>query len=262
MLHKVEKGSLDFANIYRLYYDEIEQFPLILSILEERQEGQIYCSIDFNNILIISKSGFSFGIFEDNKNDLVFDYILENEDIPNYIHFYSPSESFLKYIIKKTDKYKIRNRVQFQYVGERLEYFGNYILPVNYEIISVKSIEFDKLKIFGLDLASKFWDSKEDFQLNAIGYVILDPDKIPAAICYSACVTSKHAEMDTLVMENHRSKGFMRLVSIPFFKETNEKGIKTHWDTFEENISSFRMGAKFDPDQVNKYKLLSIFFDK
>jgi hypothetical protein len=261
MLNEIKNGNNEFNKLLQIYQDTIEKYPLILSILEGRQIGQVFCTNDFENILVVSKSGFCYGSFEDKNFEAIYDFILNEDCIPNYLHFYSPSKTFLKFILQKTDKYKLRNRVQYQYKGERSDYNGNYQLPDNYSIMSIEDVDFDKLRVFELDLEKKYWCSIKDFQSNAIGYVIIDENQLPAAICYSACITSKHAEMDTLVSENHRSKGFMRLVSIPFFKKASEEELLTHWDTFEENISSFRMGAKFDPDVTYKYNLLSVFFE-
>ncbi len=258
MIQKVEIENYEVLR--QKFYQTISNFPLINAVLSQIQNGFVF-SDDKNDVLIVvSKSGFSLVEIEDisdEKCETVFTFLQNNMDIPNYIHLYSPSEFFIQFIEKSWDKFKIRDRIQYRYKNKD---YGNIekLLPEGYSWDTIDNISFDKLKVFDLKLDSRYWNSISDFQEKAIGACILDGKSNLAAICYSACVVDGFAEMDTLVLEQYRGKGFMRIVSLPFFNIAAKNEYITHWDTFVENTASFVMGEKFMPDHNNEYKFLSI----
>lgn len=249
---------------YKLLKDRFNQYvlkyPLINAVLSLVQNGYVYSNSSRNLLIVVTKSGFSLYKTLNDTEDLnveVFNFLLRNKDIPNYIHFYEPSNSFVNYIEKYWDKYKLRKRVQYQYIDKM---FNNVedLLPQGFIMKFIQEIPLDKLSVFDLKFESKFWNSKDDFYTNAIGACILNSDDLPVAVCYSACIVDNIAEMDTCVLEKYRGLGFMKLVSLPYFNLSNQKRLIVHWDTFIENKPSFKVGANFLPDEVRTYNLLSV----
>ena len=81
----------------------------------------------------------------------------------------------------------------------------------------------------------------------------------PVAICYSACVVDGIAEVDILVLSEHRGKRFGRIVSELYFNELVKRKLTAHWDTFIENSPSYILVQKFGVTLTQEYDLLSVF---
>jgi len=64
--------------------------------------------------------------------------------------------------------------------------------------------------------------------------------------------------MDTLVMPEYRGKGFMKIVSEPFFNLAVRNKLIPHWDTFVSNAASYRAAQRFQLQLVQEYDLLSL----
>ena len=84
----------------------------------------------------------------------------------------------------------------------------------------------------------------------------MDEHREPAAICYSACVVDGIAEMDTVVLPEHRGKRFLRIVSEPYFNQTIDKNLVAHWDTFIENSPSYVIGPEIRLDADSGIRLV------
>jgi hypothetical protein len=258
MIKQIQNG--DYELLKNKFIESISFYPLINSVLSNIQDGFVYSNKSLDVLVVVTKSGFSYVKMVNNTEEnfeLIFKFLQNNKEIPNYIHLYEPNELFLEYIKNNWDKYKVRDRIQYRYSNRNHENIED-LLPQNYSWDYIQNISPDKLNVFELDLDKRYWNSIEDFRNYAIGACILDENKNPSAICYSACVVDNIAEMDTLVLNNHRGKGFMRIVSLPFFNIANEKNYITHWDTFVSNTASYIMGEKFEPDTRKEYQFLSI----
>jgi hypothetical protein len=261
MISTVPKDNYEILR--KAFYDSISNYPLINSVLANLQEGFVYSDEKYSILIVVTKSGFSYTQFTENNDanfELVFDFLQNNMVIPNYIHLYEPDNLFLAFIEKKWDKFKVRERVQYRFANRHYQNIQE-LLPENYSIETIQNVSFQKLSVFNLNLDGRYWNSFDDFNHYSIGACILDENKNPAAICYAAAVIDGIAEMDTLVIPEHRGKGFMRIVSLPFFNIAKEKSYITHWDTFVSNTASYIMGDKFKPDSKREYLLLSILLN-
>jgi hypothetical protein len=250
----------EFSGLKQKHQEFVSQFPLINGVLSGVQHGFVYADAGRDSFYVCTKSGFSLVHTPDTVGKEFLDFLLQNKEIPEYIHLYRPDGSFQKHLEANWPKFKVRRRVQFHNYHRDHYYEYKELLPAGYDTTTAQDIDFDKLeKAFGLNFASRYWNSKEDFLNNAVGACIVDEHREPAAICYSACVVDGIAEMDTLVLPEHRGKRFMRIVSEPFFNQTIDKNLVAHWDTFIENSPSYVMAQKFDLTQIQEYDLLSVF---
>lgn len=260
MLTKLDRGQ--FSSIKDTAYDIITRYPLINAVISGIQTGYVYADYSGDSFFIVTKSGFC--LFH-TKNHTAhvgaefLDFLKENQDIPNYIHLYSLNDSLERYITDVWNKHKIRKRAQFRYLQKDTTDDYRRLLPAGYRVTSVQQSDFERLeRSFKLDLGNRYWNSKGEFLASAVGACILTEKDEPAAICYSACVVDGVAEMDTLVLPDHRGKRFMRFVSEPFFEMTVSKGLIAHWDTFVENAPSYVMAQKFELKLIQEYALLSL----
>ena len=256
-------GSIDreeFAALKERHREVVSEFPLINGVLSGVQDGFVYADAARDAFYVCTKSGFGLVSSPETLGKEFLDFLLQNKEIPEYIHLYRPDASFQKHLEANWPKFKVRRRVQFH--NHHREPYHEYknLLPSGFETATIQELNFDKLEnTFGLHFASRYWNSKEDFLNNAAGACIVDERREPAAICYSACVVDGIAEMDTLVLPEHRGKRFMRIVSEPFFNQTIHENLVAHWDTFIENSASYVMAQKFELTQIQEYDLLSVF---
>lgn len=250
----------DFSELKQKHHELVSQFPLINGVLSGIQHGVVYADANRDSFYVCTKSGFSLVHTPDSIGKEFLDFLLQNKEIPEYIHLYRPEASFQKHLEANWPKFKVRRRVQFHNYHRDVYYEYQELLPAGYDTATAQDLDFDKLeKAFGLNFAGRYWNSKDDFLNHAVGACIVDEQREPVAICYSACVVDGIAEMDTLVLPEHRGKRFMRIVSEPFFNQTINQNLVAHWDTFIENSPSYVMAQKFNLTQIQEYDLLSVF---
>jgi len=258
MLARIDRE--EYSALKQNHHELVSQFPLINGVLSGVQHGFVYADARRDSFYVCTKSGFSLVHTPNAIGKEFLDFLIQNKEIPEYIHLYQPDVSFRKHLEANWPKFKVRRRVQFHNHHRHLYYEYKELLPAGYDTATAQDMDFDKLEAaFGLKFASRYWNSKEDFLNNAVGACIVDENREPAAICYSACVVDGIAEMDTLVLPEHRGKRFMRIVSEPFFNQTIDKNLVAHWDTFIENSPSYVMAHKFELTQIQEYDLLSVF---
>jgi len=252
----------DFFEVKQKHLEVVSQHPLINAVLSGIQQGFVYTDPTYDSFFVCTKSGFSLFSGPDTArfNQELLEFLLQNKDIPEYIHLYHPNSSFQNHLEANWPKFKVRRRAQFHNHHKELTYEYKELLPAGYQIAVAKDVGLEQLEgAFGLNFGSRYWNSKEDFLSKAVGACILNQDREPAAICYSACVIDGIAEMDTLVLPEYRGKRFMRIVSEPFFNQTINHNLIPHWDTFIENSASYVMAQKFALTLMQEYDLLSLF---
>lgn len=258
MLARIDRE--DFSELKQKHHELVSQFPLINGVLSGVQHGLVYADARHDSFYVCTKSGFGLVHTPDAIGKEFLDFLLQNKEIPEYIHLYRPDDSFQKHLEANWPKFKVRRRVQYRNYNRDLYHEYKELLPAGYDTATVPQLDFDKLeKAFGLNFASRYWNSKEAFLNNAVGACIVDEHREPVAICYSACVVEGIAEVDTLVLPEHRGKRFLRIVSAAYFNQTINKNLVAHWDAFIENSPSYVIGRKFDLTQIQEYDLLSVF---
>jgi hypothetical protein len=258
MLERIDQDQ--FSALRQKHHTLVSQFPLINGVLSGVQRGFVYADAARESFYVCTKSGFGLVSAPGELGKEFLDFLLQNKEIPEYIHLYRPDVSFQKHLEANWPKFKVRRRVQFHnYHRDRYHEYKE-LLPAGFDTVTAQELDFDQLEqAFGLNFASRYWNSKADFLNHAVGACIVDQQREPAAICYSACVVDGIAEMDTLVLPEHRGKRFMRIVSEPFFNQTIDKNLVAHWDTFIDNSPSYVMAQKFELTQIQEYDLLSVF---
>jgi GNAT superfamily N-acetyltransferase len=252
-----------YAEIKDAHRELILSYPLINGVMSGVQTGFVYADDSGRSIFICTKSGFS--LFSTSETDAsinrnFFAFLKDNRDIPKYLHLYDPPRPFREFLEANWDQFKVRERVQFRNFRQDKTYHFRDLLPAGFQTNKMQEVPFEDLeRCFNLDFGRRYWDSREEFLSKAIGACILDKHHQPAAICYSACVVEGIAEMDTLVLPEYRGRGFMRIVSEPFFNLAIERGVVPHWDTFISNSASYIMAQKFELKRIRDYDLLSLF---
>ena len=252
----------DFDQIKQKHHKLVSQFPLINAVLSHVQQGFVFADTERHWFFVCTKSGFSLVNTPEGATigEDFLRFLRQNKEIPEYIHLYRPHGSFQNYLQSNWPKYKIRRRAQFQNYHTDVYDECKELLPAGYQIAVPQQLQFEQLeKAFGLNFGNRYWDSREDFLNKTVGACIVTEQGEPGAICYSACIVDGIAEVDILVLPEHRGKKFGRIVSALFFNQTISKNLVAHWDAFIENAPSYRIPRKFGLTPVQQYDLLSVF---
>jgi GNAT superfamily N-acetyltransferase len=251
--------TAEFPELKHRYYEFFNKYPSINAVISNEQDGFVYSDAIRNNLFVCAKYGWSLLLAEDpTEIGALFEILKSNREIPDYIHLYPPNKTLINYLEGNWNKYKIRKRCQFRYI-KKLPIISKEILPSGFLVSKIQDIDFSKLDVFKLDLGKRYWRSKDDFIMNAIGVCIENPINEPVAICYSICIADDIAEVEILVLPEFKGKGFGRIISESFLNLTIEKGIIAHWDTFILNTPSFELVQKLGFQKIQEYDLVSTF---
>jgi len=261
MLQNLQKDKYKLLQAF----NELHTFPLISTVFLQQQSGDIYVDDPENitTVFVIHKSGFALLILSDEYSDFVgiADFIKANRNLPDYFHIYAPPEKFMAYLKTQSEiGIRIRQRVKLQYRDNSIDI--KVQLPDNFKCYPINAENFDKLSSFNLNLENKYWDSKAHFLKDGYGYYIEDTNKVPAAICYSACVADNVSEIDIFTEDRYRKMGLGKFVTAYFVRGSIERGITANWDCFVENAASFTVAKNMGFVPVKEYTFLSIYFKK
>ncbi len=257
-MYRLEIG--EYSEVKNIYYETISKYPVINAVLSKEQDGYVYADIKRENLFVCAKYGWSLLLAKDtSKMGMLFEFLKKNNDIPDYIHLYSPDKVLIDYIKQTWPKYKIRNRCQFRYYNhnDKLKILNNK--PKYFYLEKIQNIDFLKLNIFNFDLDKRYWNSKEDFINKAIGVCLLNANKEPVAICYSICVVDNVSEIEIFVLPDYQGCGFGKLLTQYFLTLCINRGITAHWDAFNNNIASIELVKKMKFKKINEYTLVSTF---
>jgi hypothetical protein len=251
-----------FVELKQKQLEFVSQYPLINAVLSGLQRGFVYADNAYDSFFVCTKFGFSLFRAPDDEafSQYFLDFLLKNKDIPEYIHFYCAHNSFEKHLAANWPKYKVRRRAQFRNYQQDRSFKHGDLLPPGFGVATAKELEFELLEsALRLDLGHRYWNSKEDFLTAGLGACIVDQSGTPVAICYAACVVNGIAEVDILVLPEHRGKKLMRIVCGACLDQTVAQNLVAHWDAFVENRPSYLMAQKFGLTLTQEYDLLSLF---
>lgn len=225
------------------------------------QVGKIFTNSS-GDLFIIHKSGFSLFVAKKNSDhENHFVSLLESStDIPQYFHIYDPPQFLIDSITRRKDLFNMRLRKRIQLRCHSLT--REKMTDGNSKVHLVDESNYDNVEELGIDLGSKFWNSRKDFLKNGIGVCVLDDKRKALSICYSACLVDKVAEIDIVTHPDHRKSGFGQLVTHEFVRLALERKIIPSWDCFEDNHASVATALSSNFVVNYKYPFISIFNKK
>lgn len=254
-MYRLEIG--EYSEVKNSYYETISKYPIINAVLSKEQDGYVYADIKRENLFVCAKYGWSLLLAKDkSQKGVLFEFLKRNNDIPDYIHLYSPDNVLIDYIKQTWPKYKIRNRCQFRCYGN-IKKIND--VPKDFYLEKIANIDFSQLNIFNLDLEKRYWNSKEDFINKAIGVCLLNANKEPIGICYSICIIDNISEIDIYVLPDYQGFGFGKILTHYYVFLCQQRGITAHWDAFTNNIASVELVKKMKFKKINEYTLVSTF---
>lgn len=234
-------------------------FPLINAVLLGKQSGKIFRSDSV--LFVLHKSGFCFlqTVHGFNAYKCLIETILNLRNVPTYLHFYNPPQEFidecstsnlLNIKVRKRVHFRFERRILIEVTGSGLE---------GYALHKISGQNFESLSVFNLDLADKFWSSKEDFLTNGFGFFVSTESKMPVALCYTACIANGETEIDIVTLKNFQNRGLAKFALRKFIQYCIDKPIIPNWDCFADNSSSLFLAKRLAFEEVLEYNFLSLY---
>jgi hypothetical protein len=252
------------GEIGKEHWTRISQFPLINAVARGVQAGLVYADPSQTVVVVATKSGFSLVNTLDPEPAASFGaellaFLRDTPEIPRYVHLYGPPRAVVEYVGAHAPRHRRRRRAQFRLHATGMTFAYEDLLPPGHRIATVQEVGVDRLEeVFRLDFGHRYWDSREEFLAGAIGTCLVSDHGGLLAVCYSACIVDGVAEVDTVVVPEHRGKGLLKVVSEPYFNLAVARRLTPHWDTFVENRPSYAMVRNFGLTEVQEYELVSI----
>lgn len=234
----------DFISVHNMYDETIKYFPIITSVVQQKQQG--YILIQNETYLIVHKFGFA--------------YLLGNaDDIYNFIQtakqFLLPHALKLRIYdpltkLKNEPKFDINksSRIKYIYSDKNSHSFKNL------DISHVHELSIDYKSLFNLDLCSRFWSNCSDFKTKSFGVV----DKDLAGICYGAAVSDNFCEIDIYVSKSKRNKFVGTNLVKHFCKASTKNNTTPLWDCYTNNIASVKLAEKIGFKKLFEYEYYNI----
>ena len=237
-----------------IYQNQQNKYPLIASVLEGIQSGQIFKNSENNptHFFVINKFGFCqefHSKFDEKFFKFIKGFVLECKY--QKLRCYAPSERFEEFL-DTLDFAQKSERIQFKLSSSpsTVEISKNYKL----EKINKNNI---KLIDFGLDLANRYWDGEQDFIYSTIGFVAIKNNEI-IGCCYSAANGLGKAEIDIFVDEKYRNEGLGYYLGTALIDECLKRGLNPSWDCYSNNLSSLNLAKKLGFKKNLRYNFYNI----
>ena len=217
------------------YNNQKIKFPMIASVIEGNQAGQIFQNPSGTHFFVINKFGFCqefYSEFDDDffKNTLI--SLIKHP--PQKLRLYAPLGKMEKFLIDYP-KASQAKRIQFKYNGKLLN------LPPSDKVSVIPvTIEDIKNEDFGLDLNKRYWKDEKDFAEHSMAVVALCNGSY-AGICYSAGNGDSRAEIDVFVKEEYRGLGIGKRLVNAFSVRCRENKVVPNWDCYANNQASVNL---------------------
>lgn len=238
----------------KVYENQKNKYPLIASVLEGKQEGEIFKNTEEipTHFFIINKFGFCqefYSQFDENFFEFIKTLIQEKKY--KKLRCYAPSKEFEEFL----------NSLDFTQKSERMQ-FEFLSFPPAFKIkdkYTIKKIDINNIKSidFGLDLSNRYWKNEQDFVDNALGFAVFSQDK-PIGCCYSAANGLNKAEIDIFIDESYRKEGLGYALGVMFIDECLKKKLTPSWDCYSNNLGSRNLALKLGFNETLGYNFYNI----
>lgn len=237
-----------------IYNNQQNKFPIIASVFEKKQEGQVLQNLIDNptHFFVINKFGFCqefHSKFDGKFFKLIKGFVLERKY--QKLRCYAPSERFEEFL-DTLDFVQKSERIQFKLSSSP----STVKICKNYKLEKINKNNI-KLIDFGLDLANRYWGGEQDFIHNAIGFVAIKNNEI-IGCCYSAAIGLGKAEIDIFVDEKYRNEGLGYYLGTAFIDECLKRGLNPSWDCYSNNLSSLNLAKKLGFKENLRYNFYNI----
>jgi RimJ/RimL family protein N-acetyltransferase len=258
----VELQPDDFERVLTLYRSAGITFPLISTVIQNKQRGQVFADDRENPRagMIVTNFGFMFLTGEESESfddELVRLFAAGGKFRPSYLLWYSPSEGWQRRLDAIPDLARRRERVRLDFHSDQAGWLGDPVeRPAGFELKDLSLDLIPKTEKFDVKLDSKFWASAADFLENGFGVCLMKDDEM-VSLCYAAAVVDGLAEVDVATDPEFRGRGLAGVVTRQFIKQCLDRGLAPTWDCFSYNTGSLRLATSLNFAAATNYPFYS-----
>ena len=262
MIAELERDS--FQSVLPLCRAAGACFPLLLSVVENGQRGQVFVNRRDGPgaALVVNNFGFT-GLFEAVPDEAFDQSLIEmfragDALRPSYLLWYDPPARWRQRLDSAGgESVRRRERVRFDFRSERAGYLGEPArCPAGFELQRLSPGLLRKVEKFGLNLESRFWSSADDFLERGMGVCLVKDGEV-ASLCYAAAVAGGLAEVDVVTDPEFRGRGLATVVAQQFIRECLGRGVTPTWDCFAYNTGSMRLAEVLGFVERRRYTFYS-----
>jgi len=140
-------------------------------------------------------------------------------------------------------------RVKYEFINSN--YYSDTANNVEYQLKEISSENVNEVFQYNKGLYG-FWESKELFIENGLGFILLDGNKI-IGHAISASVEDGEVEIDIRTDEQYRGKGIARYLTSCLIDKCLKTSRIPKWDCAVGNVPSNKLALKLGFEKVNEY---------
>jgi RimJ/RimL family protein N-acetyltransferase len=253
----------EFQRALPLYRAAGARFPLISAVLRRSQRGRVFADAPAAPRAAFVVNGFGFacllgGPAEEFDEGLGRLLAAPGALGTSYLLWYAPPEAWQARLDRLgPDRVRRRVRVRFEFLGDRAGWSREpEAPPPGFELRRLTPELLPATEKFGLDLASRFWSSAEDFAANSLGVCLTAGGEV-ASLCYAAAVADGLAEVDVATQAEYRGRGLAGFVTREFIRGCLRRGVAPTWDCFDYNAGSLRLAEGLGFAELRRYPFYS-----
>jgi GNAT superfamily N-acetyltransferase len=254
----------EFPRVLPLYRAAGVRFPLISAVIQRRQRGRVFADAGAAPGAAFVVTDFGFACRLGGEGGKEFDAglarLLATAGAlrPEYLLWYAPPADWQARLdALGAPTVRRRERVRFEFREGRAGWLGAPVeCPAGFELKRLSAELVPATEGLGVDLASRFWASADDFAENGLGVCLTAGGEV-ASLCYAAAVADGLAEVDVVTRPEYRGRCLADAVTRQFVKECLGRGIEPTWDCFAYNAGSMRLAEKHGFAEWYRYPFYS-----
>lgn len=237
-------------------------FPLIASVVDRTQEGQVHTSSGsgFDWVFIVHRYGFGYLVYEGSAADAYsdfFSFVRRSTSIPAYFHLYDQKVPVERQLTAAGLDFKLRERRRYRYTGGKRHGFEKR-LPKGAGLADLTLVEASSLEGGDLFPYGNFWSRLSDLQHHGYGTCALVDGRV-VSMCYSAASASHRSETDVFTAPKFRGLGLAKILTEAYLNQSIAAGMTACWDCFTENQPSVKVAEAVGFSLDSVYDFLSVF---
>jgi len=227
-----------YGRVYELYKKSNSFFPLIASVLLDKQNGHVYVDDALDPEVAYIEHAFGFAQIVGNLS-CDFENGLKNHLL---IKKQFQGEKARIYGISSPNLFKPDELGVLHSIRQRFHLDDSLSEPLHSNEIVLREVDLDTISLVHdkFDLVDRFWRNSEDFIEHAHAVLAFYKGE-PASLCYAAAVAENQAEIDIVTLPEFRSLGLGKITAQAFIKRCDQLSIQPLWDCFTNNAGSMAL---------------------
>jgi GNAT superfamily N-acetyltransferase len=233
----------EYAAALPLYRASEARFPLVGSVLLDRQDGAVYVDRPSAPTQAYVEHAFGFaqvlGAPSADFEAALERYLLVDKGAgAPKVRLYTPHlPTFLR-----DPRHDSMRSYRQRFVMDAARFESGHArgeVPPECEVVEVGDGNVEEVeRAFGV--THRFWRSAADFVAGANAVAVMHRG-VPASICYAAGLADVEAEIDVLTVPGHQRMGLGKIAVARFVGRCLERGLAPLWDCFANNAGSMQL---------------------